>query len=148
MENKKEIEKNDSHIVNEEIRKDFTPEGKFAPGNQVARLKGKTYNKEAFLEALQTVGNEHIDPITKKQGEDYLLHILRVNWGNKAFHKVIIDKFVEDAPISYLGKAIQEGNTIILQFTPNKLNEEKTITLEKEEDNINLTLQDENNRIN
>ena len=136
MENKKEIEKTESDpISGKKLGRDAS--GKFITGHPFGHLeKKRAYNKEAFLEALQTVGNEHIDPITKKQGEDYLLHILRANWGNKAFHKVIIDKFVEDAPMSYLGKAIQEGNTIILQFTgykPDKLNEEKTIILEKEE---------------
>ena len=109
MENKEGIEKNEADPINGNITgRDAL--GKFLPGNPFGSVeKKRAYNKEAFLDALQTV--------SKAKGKDYLLHILEHNWNNKAFHKVIIDKFVEDASITSLGKAIQIGNTIILQFT-------------------------------
>jgi len=110
MEKKEEKEKEDNESnIGKSLVRDAS--GKFIAGHppsNIAPFK-QTFNKEGFLSALKTVGNEH--------NEDYILHILRLNWGNPKFHKVIIDKFVEDASIASLGKAIQIGNTIILQFT-------------------------------
>jgi hypothetical protein len=109
MEKKEEKEKEDSKTLSVEERKNFTPQGKFAKGNIIGRIRKKVYNKDDFANAMYQVGTIN--------GKDYLLNILEWNYKTHALDKVILDKCVEDASIASLGKAIQIGNTIILQFT-------------------------------
>ena len=106
----KEIEEENEYTSNEGERKDFTPAGKFAPGNQVAKGHNViSLDKQAVLKAMQDAGTRH--------GKAFIDFVFDKAYSNTTVLCKVLDKLVADVSLG-IKTADIIGNTIILQFTP------------------------------